>query len=48
MVESSKRSNQVIKLLKKSSLLEGTTKQSFMPVILAIKIASSAEKAFSQ
>jgi len=32
----------------KSSLRGGTTKQSFMPVILALKIASSAEKAFSQ
>ncbi|MDQ0965712.1 hypothetical protein QFZ20_001115 [Flavobacterium sp. W4I14] len=32
----------------KSSLRGGTTKQSFMLVILAIKIASSAEKAFSQ
>jgi len=33
---------------KKTSLREGTTKQSFMQVILATKIASSAEKAFSQ
>ncbi|MEH3113135.1 hypothetical protein [Pedobacter terrae] len=36
-----------IDLLEESSLREGTTKQSFMLVILAVKIPSSAEKAFT-
>ncbi|RLJ77130.1 hypothetical protein BCL90_2200 [Pedobacter alluvionis] len=39
---------QEIGLFLSSSLLGGTTKQSIMLAILAIKIASSAEKAFSQ